>query len=313
MIHLLRKQTATTLPDWEVLQNMADHEKLDYIQAVLAAFSHLTDIPTGQQIRQAIGRGDIAGAINLLDWETFESELMQATEQMAMTLQQQAAQFALTVMVPAVVTGVTSAGITSGTSWFVLDQKMLAYAQQHAAELVVEISQETRLAIRDVMQRALIDGLTVTEQQFIFRETVGLTSQLANALYNYEKTLREAGTDPATIRALVADKKEQYLNYRAEMIARTETITTTNAGVYEGIEQGVRDGFINANEYGIEWIVTPDDRLCKYCRPLQGKVVRIGQLFNTLLGPAKHGALHPNCRCTIALAPLQEQLTISFI
>lgn len=303
----------TTTQDWKELHKMADTEKLKYVQSVLAAFSHLTDIPTGQGIRRAIGRGDISGAINLLDWAAFESALMQASEESAMTLQEQAAEYALTIMVPAAIDILTSEGIAISTNWLVLDHYMLAYAQQHAAELVVEISQESRLAIRDVMQRALIDGLTVTEQQFIFRESVGLTSQLANALYNYEKTLREAGTDPDTIRGLVAEKKKDYLDYRAETIARTETIKTTNAGVYEGIEQGVRDGFINPKEYGIEWIVTPDDRLCPYCRPLSGKVVPIGQSFNTALGESKHAPLHPRCRCSAALAPLQEQLALQLV
>lgn len=78
----------------------------------------------------------------------------------------------------------------------------------------------------------------------------------------------------------------------AERIARTETVRTVTAAQ---AEEYTRNGITKWM-----WITQKDERVCKVCRPLHGKVVRIGDPFTTARGQSiiKPPA-HPNCRCGV--------------
>ena len=95
--------------------------------------------------------------------------------------------------------------------------------------------------------------------------------------------------------------------YRAERIARSEVVRASNFAATEAYDQS---GVVEE----LQWLVTPDDRLCPYCEPLDGKTIGVGSSFfekgDKVQG--KDGAvldlnyenidfppLHANCRCTV--------------
>lgn len=88
---------------------------------------------------------------------------------------------------------------------------------------------------------------------------------------------------------------------RADKIARTETMRAANQGQLEAWDQAEEQGLLTGDELK-EWIVTPDDRLCPICEPLDGVQVGRDEPFDVdgeqLDGPPAH----PRCRCTTALA-----------
>jgi SPP1 gp7 family putative phage head morphogenesis protein len=87
---------------------------------------------------------------------------------------------------------------------------------------------------------------------------------------------------------------------RSETIARTETMTAANAGQQEAWDQAVDKGLLTGTELQV-WIVTPDDRLCPICEPLDGVTAGLDETFE-VDGDAIDGPpAHPNCRCTIGL------------
>ena len=98
---------------------------------------------------------------------------------------------------------------------------------------------------------------------------------------------------------------------KADRVVRTETIWAHNAGSVLAWEQS---GVVS----GMKWATAKDDRLCPYCRAMDGKVKVLGGTWFekgtslTVLSdagndvtlkfgyePIKHPPLHPNCRCNL--------------
>lgn len=100
----------------------------------------------------------------------------------------------------------------------------------------------------------------------------------------------------------LADRIEELVgdDARADTIARTETMTASNAGQRETWDQAVDAGVLTGDERQ-EWIVTPDDRLCPICEGLDGETAALGESFNVDGDELDGPPAHPNCRCTTGL------------
>ena len=150
-----------------------------------------------------------------------------------------------------------------GFAFDVTNPRAVEWIQNHAGETIDGINETTREAIRDVVEAAFEDQFEVTE---------------------------------------LADKIEELIGdaERADVIARTETMTASNQGQLEAWNQATDAGLLTGDEQK-EWIVTPDDRLCPYCEPLDGQQVPLNGVFKSDLGDVDAPPLHPRCRCTIGL------------
>jgi len=105
----------------------------------------------------------------------------------------------------------------------------------------------------------------------------------------------DAGETMPELARRVNDIFENYDRYRAEKIARTETIRASNQGALEAYKQsGVVEKKI--------WIASAD--ACEACLELDGKVERLeDSFFNDDYSDGQTPPLHPNCRCAVAVAP----------
>jgi hypothetical protein len=107
---------------------------------------------------------------------------------------------------------------------------------------------------------------------------------------------------PEQIERMVAAYQRKYLKFRAETIARTESIRALAAGANEAWRQAIASGQINGNLVRKIWRVSPDERLCKICKDIPAmnprRGVRIDAPFKTTLGPMFLPPAHPNCRCS---------------
>lgn len=145
------------------------------------------------------------------------------------------------------------------------NEKAVEWAHDHAAETITGISEATREDIRDLVEGAFEDQYDVDE--------------LADR-----------------IEELIGDKA------RAETIARTETMRASNRGQTELWDQATDAGLLTGDEEK-EWIVTPDDRLCAVCEPMDGETVPLTGRFTLNTGErVDEPPAHPNCRCTIGLS-----------
>lgn len=87
------------------------------------------------------------------------------------------------------------------------------------------------------------------------------------------------------------------VEYRAGVIARTETMRAYNAGNLAAIEE-------NGARFA-EWIASPDEAVCAICMPRDGVVFRLGEGWSGPGDDPYPAALplpklpaHPRCRCT---------------
>ena len=183
-----------------------------------------------------------------------------------------------------------------------VNELAVAWAAEHAAELVVAEAAMKR-AIRRLVQRSQAGKMTVDELAKKLKDIIGLDERRAAALDNFEAGLREEGLSESVIEARVIRRAEALRRDRAWTIARTETNRALVGGQIETWKQAFRKGLLDKTKMGKLWIVTDDDALCDECEELDGEVVGIDEEFSSGDdGPP----LHPNCRCAVGLAPLEQ-------
>lgn len=179
-----------------------------------------------------------------------------------------------------------------------LNPKCVEYIRSETGKKIVEITEETRQAVRDIVRRAFEEGGHPYEQAEKIQKVVGLTSRQANAVLNYRQRLLDEGKSKATVDKLSKEYADRLLKDRAENIARTETINAANAGYYMSLVEAEDNGLLDTAETEMEWVCTHDDRLCDECLAMDGKRAQVGGQFE---GGISHPCLHPRCRCTIRL------------
>lgn len=163
----------------------------------------------------------------------------------------------------------------------------LQYANEHAAELIRDISRASQTAIRKVIADGIGEKLTVRQIAKQLQSTVGLTKNQATSIRK-----ATAGDPKARER-----RTKQAIRDRATMIARTEVMTAVNEGQRQLWEQQITKGKLPPTAHRI-WIVTPDDRTCPICRGLEDAVAPVkGSFPGGLNGPPAH----PMCRCAQGL------------
>lgn len=142
--------------------------------------------------------------------------------------------------------------------------KAVETARKRAAELIQGISEGMRERLRELVEEAFTQQVEVDDLADQIEEIIG---------------------DAA----------------RAETIARTETMKASNDGQQLLWEEAAEKGLLTGLEKK-EWIVTPDDRLCPVCEPMDGVQVELGGFFSVDGEQLEGPPAHPNCRCTIGLA-----------
>jgi len=192
----------------------------------------------------------------------------------------------------------------------VTDPRALAWAERRAGDLIVEISEQVRLQVKDLVARGYRDQLTVNQIAKEIESLVGLHSRWSRAVNSlYARTLDTLTATGmtvgmATTRATAAADayRARLTTVRANTIARTEIISANNAGRFMGWQQFIEQSGFPAGLLRKEWVIGPDGwqgvEVCEKCQELAGQTVAVNDLFpnGRLMPPA-----HPNCRCTALL------------
>ncbi|KEK17190.1 head protein [Bacillus manliponensis] len=123
---------------------------------------------------------------------------------------------------------------------------------------------------------------------YAFELAQGLNETTRNRLREVMLQNLENGKGVDSLRDAVSDVIEEATDYRAMMIARTETTYAMNYGnliAYKGAGRSKKT-----------WLTDQDERVCKECGDLDGETVDINESFSNgkMCPPA-----HPHCRCTM--------------
>jgi hypothetical protein len=164
--------------------------------------------------------------------------------------------------------------------------RAVAWARDHVGGLITEIVEDQRNAIRQIITEQVDVGRGPREAARAVRGEIGITSQQAGFVSNARRQLENLDAGYFTrarrdksfdrlVRKAIAEGKplakadidritQRYsaklLKYRAEVIARTESITALRAGRQEGIEQAIEQGAIRADSVKKRWDATGDSR-----------------------------------------------------
>jgi SPP1 gp7 family putative phage head morphogenesis protein len=152
------------------------------------------------------------------------------------------------------------------TSSVVIPQDALSALSREPLALITQTTEQMRNGIRQTIAAGILEGLPASELR---------ARMLAGGLTNIPHW-------PSA-------------EYRAGVIARTETMRAFNAGNLEGLKE-------NGARY-VRWIASPDEATCDICLPREGQVFR---LSGTDPGEPYPDApllddppAHPRCRCTV--------------
>lgn len=175
-------------------------------------------------------------------------------------------------------------------------------ARRYSYRMVREVSQETRRALKSIVARGIREGIPPYDLARLIVGTpgnpglIGLTVSQSNAVLNYRESLINQGRSAAQVERMASRYAKRKLIQRGQAIARTETMRALNAGMTESWKQAQAAGLLRKNA-NIEWMVSPDDRLCDLCMGMEGEVAPVGGVFKGNYFPPAH----PMCRCTVGI------------
>lgn len=263
---------------WQRIHNVRTHHT-GKLQRLLAR-TFATIQPNESELRQALARGEVERATNAFPWQKLH-DLTPPLRLLFIATWQGGRTVAL-----------KKADTLAGLFDLVNPRAVLAAAQQ-AADLVTAIDEETRGAIRDIIQRGQSGELDIDAQVRLLKQLMGLNRPQANAAWNYLLARQEDNPDMAD--ELTAKYVDRAVRLRSEMIARTETIRAANTGQQDAWAEAVQQGLIPSDSQQV-WVASPD--ACDECEALDGESVPLGATFSSGDdGPPAH----PNCRCALSL------------
>lgn len=226
-------------------------------------------------------------------------------------------------------------GSTTGIVIFdTLPVGAISAAEAFRLALVSNITETTRETVTQAISYSIAAGRNPRQTAYDFRAAIGLTPSQLDVVQNYrrlleeaspealDRTLRDARSDRSVARAvesgisldsdqidsLTERYRQRMVKWRAETIARTESLRAINMGEYESILAAHKAGKISPYLKRF-WIVSNDERVRRHhldIPQLNSLGVGIEESFQTPLGPLRYpldpeGAARNviNCRCRV--------------
>jgi hypothetical protein len=305
-----------------VADRMAPRLRQAFLDAVAAAGSSLSI----KAIADAIDKGDSARVIELLDGR-FRSALegIGLTTGTASVRDAVQATFAASAKAAA---GQLPSKISTELSFNMLNPEAVRAIERYTFDLIREITADTRQAIQQVVLRAFREGGHPYEQAREIKGLIGLTARQERAIANYRSALEsgqasdlraaldralrdgrydrsllraieeQQGLPAAKVDALVERYRARYVQYRAQTIARTESIRASSAGRRELWRQAKEQGLLD-DDARRRWISSGDDRECDVCSGLDDEEAGLDEEFSP--GIMEPPDPHPDCRCSLSL------------
>lgn len=309
---------------------MAVDIKINKIRdALIAAFSQIKDSVKLKEVQFALETTGIQGAVEILEGLQIEGIIDQHIIDDINTVILTGGQ-AMIESLPASAT-IAAIPFRYDMLYALTADRIRAYQTQ----LIQQISNNTRQAIMESLKADFMAGVNPKVTARNFKNTIGLTVQQERAVRNFERGLRELNPrvleralrdkrydrtilnaimnkKPLTevqIEQMVSRYRTRYVAYRAEVIARTESLRAISIGQYTSMVQAANEGYIDRERMRRFWVHTRGPRTRPTHRLIDGmnpEGVAIDEPFITPLGPLLYprdpngsAANTVQCRCRV--------------
>lgn len=207
--------------------------------------------------------------------------------------------------------------------------------RQAQDDLIQQLEQDARDAIDQIVQNGAMNGLGPDEIMDDIREWIGLTARQSQAVANYrsmlenldpgalDRQLRNVLEDDAvqqaiddeealaqdTVDKLVSDYADNYLDYRADTIAATESTRAVNMGLQDAYSQAIDRGVFPSEAVTQHWMLGPNPcEICQSVPDMNPDGVAIDESFDSIDGPQDAPPAHVNCQCDISVVTNLDML-----
>ncbi len=177
-----------------------------------------------------------------------------------------------------------------------------AWLQSRTAELVTQVSDSTREALRAAVEAGYDRwGNYQRVAEELLTTDMGLDSGRQRRLERYRANLADQGLDAETIAERAARFAAELRVERALLIASYESVRAGNAGQLFSWRSAQDHGLVPAGARR-EWIAALDERTCPDCVAMDGVTVGLQEPFPTPAGLLDHvNDIHVRCRCSEGL------------
>lgn len=264
-----------------------------YDRALRAAIDAIRQQVTAEDIVAALRSGQIGLVEDLYDFEALAEKLGVVTPAPFRTLARTAADH--------VVDQLEDIGAAPDRDR-AMDRAQV-WAERYSAELVTNITTETRAALREVLERSFdaADPRSVERTATVVRGVVGLNRPQAAAFERYVDQLLAGGASAEEVAKLGAKRFRELLRYRSKMIAQTELWHAGNQGQHQTWIEAGAEGTLDLQAYEREWVIAPVNP-CPTCQSLDGQRRDFVTPFVADDGTsAAMPPVHPWCFCDLTL------------
>ncbi len=219
-----------------------------------------------------------------------------------------------------------------------LNARSVRTLSKERLRLVTDFTQTQGAATRTILSDAFERGLAPIEQARALKGSIGLTQKQSQHVINFRhqlesgnrasinaalrRQLRDKRFDgtlravargdriltPAQIDRMVDRYREKYIQFRANVIARTETVAAIHAGEREMWIQAVESGAVLPKDVESTWFTAADERVRPSHVFMNGQKRELDETFTSGFGSSLRFPGDPlgpridtvNCRCVVA-------------
>lgn len=211
--------------------------------------------------------------------------------------------------------------------------RAISIMRQASLDLIREFTQQQTDATREALTEGIRRQLNPIDQARYFRDSIGLTQRQTRAVNNFRRLLEEDPSealtrqlrdrrfDPSVIRSISTEAplskehidrmveryRQRYVQYRARVIARTESLRAVHQGTEEMYRQAIESGELEANRLTRAWDASGDADVRNSHSLMDGQVKPFGEAFISGAGnllrypgdPNAPGSDTIQCRCVL--------------
>lgn len=293
------------------------------------ALGHLADMAPHAQLVHHLKHADRAGLKRAIQWGHFR-EVLKGTFARLLKARQEASELGVRKINGAFAQAGRRVRFRKAVhdrfNFDPLDDATQADVSAAQDALISDLEQTARDAIDAIIANGVSEGLSADDIADDIRNWIGLTDQQAQAVANYRNMLEDldpgalirrlrnddydaalqdaidSGMDlsDVAIERMTQDYADNYLDYRAGMIAQTEANSAANDGLVDAYNQAVNRGAIPEDAITRVWQLA--DHPCPVCESIPDMNpdgVGLNEDFDSIDGPIDNPTVHPGCMCSV--------------